>query len=121
MRASVSASNNESSKHRRLPVCVPKRKSVNSIKGCAFFGHSRPGSPSAGPIGKFLSKIEDISCLLPRGDSFLDTYGRRTGVQAFYIKSARIGIDRGRLDRVYADDGPAAPRTPSAPFHYVSA
>lgn len=72
----------------------------------------------------FLSKIEDISCLLPGGDSFLDTYGRRPpGVQeAFYIKSTRIGIDRGRPDRVYADDGPQRlPNPLASPFHYVSA
>lgn len=66
--------NNEASAAINIGACVPKGKSVNSIKGSAFFGHRRPGkraSPSAAGsrprIGKFLSKIEDISYLPPWG------------------------------------------------------
>lgn len=124
-------SNNEASAINIVRACVPKGKSVNSIKGCAFFGHRRPGRASQPfrrgllpPHWKIFSrKLKIFRAFLPGGNSFLDTYGRRPpGVQeAFYIKSIRIGIDRGRPDRVYADDGPRPPKRPNFPFHYVSA
>ncbi|CAH2035492.1 unnamed protein product, partial [Iphiclides podalirius] len=70
-----------------------------------------PSAPALHPRPSLARTLPIFRAFLPGGDSFLDTYGRRPpGEQeAFYIKSTRIGIDRGRPDRVYADDDPARP------------